>query len=182
MKNKFPGYYRPSEDEFRNLWNTCVFFLDANVLLNLYGYSEGTRTQMLTILETISARLRIPHQFALEYQRNRARVIMQQVMNYVRVEKVLRDAYDKEFAPKFKHPFLSDEMEERFDSIREELKREREKFEGLCSVDPYHDRITQALAGRVGDAPDSDKLKALHKSAADRYAAKIPPVKIWGRW
>jgi hypothetical protein len=175
IKSKFTGYYRPSEEEFRTLWNSCVFFVDANVLLNLYAYSEGTRGQMLTILETISTRLRIPHQFALEYQRNRARAIMQQVMNYVRVEKILRDVYDREFAPKLKHPFLSDEMKGRFDSIRAELRGERENVEGLFRMDPYHDRITEALAGRVGDAPDGEKLNALHDRAAIRYAAAIPP-------
>ncbi len=175
MKSKFPGYYRPTLEEFRSLWQSCTFFIDANVLLNLYGYSESTREQLLTILETISDRLRIPYQFAQEYQRNRARAIMQQVRNYVRVEQILQDVYEKEFEPKLKHPFLSGEMQKHFNSIRSGLKEGRERVETLFSSDPYHDRITQALAGHVGDPPDTEKLKEFHESAAGRYAAEIPP-------
>jgi hypothetical protein len=175
MKNKFPGYYRPTTEEFRSLWTSCTFFVDANVLLNMYGYSESTREQLLTILETISDRLRIPYQFALEYQRNRARAIMQQVRNYVQVEKTLRDVYEKEFEPKLKHPFLSNKMQERFNDIRSGLKEGRERVEALFSSDPYHDRITQALAGHVGDPPDTKKLKDLYKRATERYTAEIPP-------
>ena len=43
MRKTFPGYYRPTEAEFRRLWDKCIFVLDANVLLNLYRYSEETR-------------------------------------------------------------------------------------------------------------------------------------------
>lgn len=175
MKSRFPGYYRPTPEEFRSLWGSCTFFVDANVLLNLYRYSESTREQLLTILETISDRLRIPYQFALEYQRNRARAVMQQVRNYVRVEQTLRDVYEKEFEPKLKHPFLSDKMQERFNNIRSGLKEGRERVEALFSSDPYHERITKALAGHVGDPPDAEKLKKLYESGAKRYAAEIPP-------
>ena len=36
MKDKFHGYYRPSEEYFANLWNDAIFAFDANTLLNLY--------------------------------------------------------------------------------------------------------------------------------------------------
>lgn len=175
MKDKFPGYYRPTLQEFKALWGSCIFFLDANVLLNLYGYSENTREQLLSILETIKERLRIPHQFALEYQRNRARVIMQQVKNYIQVEKTFCDVYEKEFEPKLKHPFLSDEMQADFNRIRDGLREGREKVEALFSSDPYHGRITEALRGRIGDLPDSEKLKSLWEEARHRYESQIPP-------
>jgi hypothetical protein len=71
MRRAFPGYYRPTEDEFSELWNGCLFAFDANVLLNLYRYSLETSNEFLTILSEISDRLWIPHQAALEYQRRR---------------------------------------------------------------------------------------------------------------
>jgi hypothetical protein len=141
----------------------------------MYGYSENTREQLLTILEKISDRLRIPYQFAVEYQRNRAKAIMQQVKNYVQVEKTLRDVYEKEFEPKLKHPFMSEKMQKGFNSIRTGLKEGRENIEALFSSDPYHDRITQVFAGRVGDPPDAEKLKKLYETAAERYDDDIPP-------
>jgi len=69
MKNIFPGYYRPTEEKFSNLWNSCLFVLDANVLLNLYRYSQETSNELIQILKQISDRLWIPHQAALEYQK-----------------------------------------------------------------------------------------------------------------
>ena len=45
MKDSFPGYYRPTENEFAEMWESCLFVLDANVLLNLYRYSVDTREE-----------------------------------------------------------------------------------------------------------------------------------------
>ena len=75
MKELFPGYYRPSEDEFSDLWKNCVFILDTNVLLNLYRYSEESRNDFIKVLHKIETRLWIPHQVALEFQENRTKVI-----------------------------------------------------------------------------------------------------------
>jgi hypothetical protein len=79
VKKLFHQFYRPTESEFRKLWQSCFFAFDANVLLNLYGYSEETREQLLALLERLSARVFMPYQFVLEYQRNRAHAIMEQV-------------------------------------------------------------------------------------------------------
>ena len=38
MKSQMIGFYRPSEDEFKEIWDKATFVLDANVLLNLYRY------------------------------------------------------------------------------------------------------------------------------------------------
>jgi hypothetical protein len=72
LKKAFAGYYRPSDAEFRQLWEQCIFVLDANVLLNLYRYSDETRSKFLEILEVLSKRLWVPHQAALEYPKKSA--------------------------------------------------------------------------------------------------------------
>ena len=80
MKELFPGYYQPTEKEFSKLWNECIFALDANVLLNLYRYSENSTKDFLNILTFLSTakRLWIPHQAALEYHQRRVGVIGEQ--------------------------------------------------------------------------------------------------------
>ncbi|MGD0990767.1 MAG: PIN-like domain-containing protein, partial [Candidatus Sulfotelmatobacter sp.] len=88
MRKTFPGYYRPSEPEFRRLWDRCIFVLDANVLLNLYRYSDVTRKKLLDILLKIQSRLWV-HQAALEYQRNRLEVISAQREAYKQIEQLL---------------------------------------------------------------------------------------------
>jgi hypothetical protein len=71
MRETFPGYYTPSDAEFKRLWTKSLFVLDANVLLNLYRYSSETRKKLIEILQRLDTRLWVPHQAALEYQRNR---------------------------------------------------------------------------------------------------------------
>jgi hypothetical protein len=174
MKAQFPEFYRPSESDFRQLWQTCILGLDANVLLNLYGYSDATREQFLSLLERLGPRIRMPYQFAWEYQRNRNRAIMEQVKNYAKAEKALSDLYDNEFAPKHRHPFLSDKRLKQFDQIRRELTKNRQRHESFFKNDPYFDRITN-LVSNVSAKPTDGEIQVLFGEAKIRYAAQIPP-------
>jgi hypothetical protein len=68
MRTFFQEFYRPSEDEFKKLWENCVFSLDANVLLNVYRYSEATSKQLLDLLDQISSRIWMPHSRTMAWQ------------------------------------------------------------------------------------------------------------------
>ena len=48
MRKTFRGFYQPGKKEFQELWNSCLFVLDANVLLNMYRYSEATSDALIT--------------------------------------------------------------------------------------------------------------------------------------
>src|SRR6185437_6986843 len=50
MKSLFAGYYRPTPDEFNELWKNCIFVFDASVLLDLYRSTAKTRDVVLSIL------------------------------------------------------------------------------------------------------------------------------------
>jgi PIN like domain len=174
MKDHFGEYYRPSEHEFRDLWENCVFAIDASVLLNVYAYSETTREQLLGLLERLSDRIRMPHQFALEYQRNRVHAIDEQVRNYAKVEEILDDLFKQHFRPITKHPFLSRQTLKLFDKIRHELSEGRKKHDALFRHDDYFDRLT-ALIKVVSPQPNETQLQELHANAKKRYALRIPP-------
>ena len=47
MKNKFKGYYKPTEAKIKTIWDRGFISIDANVLLNLYRYSDDTRNELL---------------------------------------------------------------------------------------------------------------------------------------
>ena len=175
MKGTFPGFYRPTKEEFATLWRSGIICVDANVLLNMYAYSETTRDKLLSLLEALKERLQMPHQFALEYQRNRVKAIMEQIKNCADVEKQLRHLYENQFEPKLKHPFLNDEMLTDFNKIRDALCNSRKNLEALFTFDPYHDRVTTLFEGKVGKAPTSEELRKLHEVAKERFAAQVPP-------
>jgi len=40
MKSKFPEYFKLTKKEIQELWENALFTLDANILLNLYRYSD----------------------------------------------------------------------------------------------------------------------------------------------
>lgn len=174
MKAHFSEYHRPTASEFRTLWQDAIVGLDANVLLNLYGYSDATREQLLSLLERLQSRIRMAHQFAIEYHRNRAHAIMEQVRNYVNVERLFTDIYEKEFKPKTKHPFLSPRTLKLFETVRRELAKGRQQHEALFSNDPFFRRIT-ALVAKVSPKPTVAELAAMYEQARQRYAVKIPP-------
>jgi len=78
MRELFPGFNH--DPDYEKLWKECYFVLDTNVLLRLYEYPESTTDNILDFLEheKIRERIWLPHQVALEYQKNRLKVIWKQ--------------------------------------------------------------------------------------------------------
>src|SRR6185503_17618148 len=95
MKELFPGFYQPTDHEFKKLWEKCTFVLDANVLLNLYRYPEEAKADLLKVIGKISDRLWLPYQAALEYQRNRLTVIAEQQKKFSDVKEAFDAAESK---------------------------------------------------------------------------------------
>ena len=125
MKKAFPGHFANDPDDLKRLWENSLIAVDANVLLNLYRFSDSTRDEFLAVFEKLKDRLWISHQVAAEYLRNRLKVISDQAKTYdVAIEglEALRQSFEN---PK-QHPFVSVEMlgdcTRSFDLIIGELK------------------------------------------------------------
>src|SRR6202035_3366541 len=84
MKARFPGHYRPSDEDFKKLWKESLFLPDANILLHLFRYGEKTRAQVLETLAQLKPRVWIPYRVGFEFQRN-----------WRDVDQLNRDAYEK---------------------------------------------------------------------------------------
>jgi len=183
MKDSFRGYYQPTSDEFKYLWDNCVFVLDANVLLNLYRYTPNTRSEFIKILERISERLWIPNQVALEYQRNRLNVISQQEKAYSEVIEILDDA-SKSIEGKLneyrRHPYMDvktiiKETQKSFNSISNELEKEHNQHPDLSTVDDIRSKITVLFEGKVGSAYLPANLASIYSEGEKRFLERIPP-------
>src|SRR5258708_3051295 len=183
MRKSFPGYYRPSEDEFRKLWGKCLFVLDANVLLNLYRYSEETRKKLIDILEQVETRIWVPHQAALEYQRNRLDVISAQREAYKQIGQLLDDTAKKleaRLRSYKRHPLINGEK--LIASIKEVLRAKagdletvRQKHPDLVDRDLVREALTKLLDGKVGPPYTDERMKQICKEGEDRYAKSMPP-------
>ena len=186
MRDRFPGYYRPTEEEFAALWEQALIVPDTNVLLTLYRLPVATRSQLLEILSKLKERLFISYQVGAEFQRNRLDVIEEQMRTYAEVEKaidIIAANVGKELR---EHPRIDRaDLEGR---IAKALKPIKKHLEGLrqghpdpltdgdpLGPDAVRDELDGLLEDRIGESRD---LEELVKEGSERYEGKIPPG--WG--
>ena len=182
MKKTFQEYYSLSPEEEGELWKEAIFVFDANVLLNLYQYSEKTRKEFLGILDKISNRIWLPYQFALEYQKKRSIVIERQFDFYAHVSNKLHKGFEdtskeiKEYQNQ--HPFLKID---RLLSKIEKIVKEVNKAVGICKRkhpkwlehDPIRDKLDQLFQGKVG--VQCANIEEIERVGNMRISKKIPP-------
>ncbi|WP_306603007.1 PIN-like domain-containing protein [Azonexus sp.] len=182
MRNLFNGYYRPSDQQFDEIWKTGTIALDANVLLNLYRYSIDTRDRLISILKEFKSRLWLPHQAALEFHKNRLPVIFEQLDAYEKLESLLKNNksdLEKKFADFKRHPIiridsLASRLEKGFDSALKNLDEHRLKHP-QTDEDSILNTITELFDGRVGAPYDDERLAKIYKDGDIRYSKLKPP-------
>lgn len=157
MKELFPGYYRPTNEEFSKMWRECIFVFDANVLLNIYRYSSETRDELFDVLGYIKDRVWMPHQAMLEYHENREEVISQQYTITEDIENALTTA-SKTIEAKYRrgHPFadtkiINDAIKEAINKIKASIALAESKYPNLLQNDYLLERITHLFRDRVGN-------------------------------
>lgn len=178
MKDLFPGHFKESEGHLRKIWDTSLFVFDANILLNLYRYSDTTRSEFLRILEKIKDRVWLPHRAAEEYLNNRLSVIDQQEKSYDDTSKSIA-SLKSDLENARQHPFVSqktmDKVSQVFDELCEELKNNKSIHTKRISNDEIKDSIAFIFENRVGLPYDTAKLSELITEGEERYKQKIPP-------
>src|SRR5688572_18092840 len=131
MRKHFPAYYERaplSDQQEKEVWRTCIFTFDTNILLEQYRYSEAGRKDLFHLIEQNTGRIWLPHHVAFEYQRRRQSVIQDQFDEYTRVSGALKDAIRKGIAlvdDSFeKHPITTKQTLEKLRAVQTDLKRE----------------------------------------------------------
>ena len=178
MREHFPGYFPPSEQQIKDLWDKCVFVFDANILLNFYRYSDKTRDEFLRALKSMEERIWLPHRAAEEFFTNRLRVISQQEKAYddtIRTIDELRN--DLENARQ--HPFVSESTMERvqqvFGVLKNELLENQKLHTTRITDDSIQSSVADVFAGRVGEAYEAKRLDEIFADGKVRYSESVPP-------
>ncbi len=178
MKDLFPGQFKESEGHLREVWDTSLFVFDANILLNLYRYSDTTRSEFLRILEKIEDRAWLPHRAAEEYFNNRLSVIDQQEKSYDDTTKSI-NSLRNDLENARQHPFVSPgtmgKVSQVFEVLCEELNNNKSVHTTRISDDEIKDAIASIFENRVGSPFEKDKLEELILEGEERYKQKIPP-------
>ncbi|WPP49654.1 PIN-like domain-containing protein [Catalinimonas niigatensis] len=178
MENTFKEYYRLSQNELKNLWETGIIVLDTNILLNFYRYSDSTISEFLNVLEKLRERLWLPYQIGREFHEERLDVIQQQIKVYSdSISKI--DDIKKDFSNKNRNPFLSDELYAQFSNVLNKVNAElilkKEKYESRLSNDDVLVQISTIFNDRNGQEYIESKIKEIYSTGEKRYKDKIPP-------
>jgi hypothetical protein len=178
MKDLFPGHFKESQENLREVWDSCIFVFDANILLNLYRYSDTTKNKFLRLLEKIKDRVWLPHRAAEEYLNNRLSVIDQQEQSYDSTIKSI-NSLKSDLDNARQHPFVRKqtmgEVDTVFNTLCEELLRNKKVHTQRISNDEIKESISQIFENRVGLPFDKEKLEKLIVDGEERYKQKIPP-------
>lgn len=178
MRENFPGYFKLSEKEITNLWNKAIFTFDANILLNLYRYSDETREEFFKVLKKIKERIWITHQSAQEFFENRLNVINQQEKSYKDAISTLH-SIETEFKKTRQHPFIDNNLLNKFSSLNKdickELNKSKEFHNRRITDDHILSRIESLFDNKVGSEFSVEALDLIFKKGEVRFTNKIPP-------
>src|SRR5690554_4248158 len=178
MKDFFPGYSRKSEAEIKNIWQNGIIMFDTNVLLNLYRYSKETRETIINLISKFKDKIWLPHQAALEYNKNRYEVIADQEKTYKEfIDKIIQ--IQKDLQTTSKPPFLSEKVHDELNSVFEEVNKEVEesisKYCDYLKEDPIYNEIGTLFENRITEAFEKEDLDKIYKEGEERFKSKVPP-------
>jgi hypothetical protein len=185
MRSSFRGYFPPTAEELDQLWSSALFAFDANVLLNVYRYTEQTQQKMLAILSGLGDRVWIPHQAALEFHRNRPRVIADHAAAYEKATTEIGNAFEtlkgrlrSDFT---RHPVIDcgeiiDILDETRARLIATLQGSKAKHPDFATEDALRDKLIAILSDeKVGKAFDPKRKETLNGDAEKRAKQKVPP-------
>lgn len=178
MKNLFPGHYKKSKAEFKELWESAIFAFDTNVLLDFFRYSDETVEDLMATIEKVKDRIWLPFQVASEYHKLLYGIIGEQAGHYATAIKdlsALRGTLDA----KRKHPFVSkavyDKADEAFKALEKELREKQEKVISLLNDNPIKEKLALLFSDKVGKSFDEKSITALCVEGELRYTKLVPP-------
>lgn len=188
MNNSFHQYLPLPEEKIKEIWDIGLIVTDANVLLNIYRYSEDTRGQFLSILtnKNINSRLWSPFQVAYEFHKDRNTVILDQKKPLEKLISIVNkntnnlvDEIDKFSLHKF-HPFLKKNevlelARQKKNELLSELKEKSDGHPDLLKNDHLVQELHKIFSGKFGEEPNVEIIEKQITEGKRRFEEKRPP-------
>jgi hypothetical protein len=182
LKELFVGFYRPDEKEFKELWNKCHFVFDANMLLNVYRYSELARNTLIDIFTKLNDRIWIPHQVGIEYHFRLLNEIKEQEKTYDELQIFIKNK-TKDVEEEYKNYSLRHsnlKMDEQLlkdfhksvDALCQDLEKQKKSHPDLHIT---KNQIMNIFEGKVGNPYTQEKINQIANEGESRYPLKQPP-------
>jgi hypothetical protein len=181
MRDMFRHYVRPTEDEFRTLWQSCYFSFDANALLNIYRFDAAATENFLQTLRALRDRVWITHQAAHEFYRGRISEIEAQLDRFDTVQNATRaslDALDRlrdRRRTLIDLGALEDTLRPAIDGAIARVRAQREQHPDLVANDHLLTELEDVIGAGVGEPYTDERLRSIFAEGKRRYESKIPP-------
>ena len=179
MKKEFFAYIKPSEEEFKTLWENSLFTVDTNILLNFYRYKSETTTEFFSLFEKLKERIILTYQVSAEYFDERLTVISEQEKTYSDLASDFTKKIEEPLSHQRKHPYINPVLLEKLTELGTEIKKdlnERSKeHTKRYSDDDILQRIVIFFTDKVEPNFTEEKLKEIFTEGEKRYDEKVPP-------
>ena len=166
MRSSYPGYFRPTPEEFKTLWDTCHFVFDTSVLLNFYEYSQDATENLIRLMTAMKDRLWLPHHVGWEFVKERRTVIDKRRKPYEENMKNLKDVLNR-IAAKDSHPFLSTSclqtLKATIESVQIEFDRAKQELDNFHEDDKHLRFLEDLYKGRIGPPYTRQKKEEMRK-------------------
>ncbi|TLS44237.1 hypothetical protein FE633_20945 [Streptomyces montanus] len=186
----FGAFRTPTTDDFTAVLTAGLVAPDANVLLNLYRYTEQARTDLLGAIEALGDRLWVPHQVLVEFWRNRettisearstgAKAAQEMAGHATSAVQMLRTWANRVALPDEEFERLRTRLTAVFDEVRNSIEEvgegEWQDITHDTGTDPVIAKLESALDGSVGPRFTADEHDALVAEGMKRVSKRIPP-------
>ncbi|MGW1809153.1 PIN-like domain-containing protein [Streptomyces sp. NPDC002078] len=186
----FGAFRTATTADFTDVLTAGLVAPDANVLLNLYRYTEQARTDLLQALGALENRLWVPHQVLIEFWRNRESTIddarstgtkaaEDMAGHAAQAVKTLRTWANHVALPDDEFDRLRTQLSDVFDEVQETIVKvgegEWQNITPDTSADPVIARLEPTLVGRVGAPLGSEDHEKAVKEGMRRVEKRIPP-------
>lgn len=185
MKNVFSEYYPISKEVINEVWDKGIFCYDANVLLNLYRYSNETRNKIFENIEYFIGKTIMPYQACYEYHKNKRSVEDSLLSSYDEIIKIIEQAanalesgdlskYRKHCALDIDRDIIKP-IKSTTTKVVNKIKDTKSNHSSFLNVSEIHEKISQLFDGKISDKFSEDELKRIYTEGKSRYDKKIPP-------
>jgi hypothetical protein len=189
LRDQFEFFYTPDDKATAAALRTGLVTPDTNVLLSLYRFQSEARDELFGALERVGDRLWVPYQVALEFHRNRLKVIADQESYFNKTRSDLQTAVNEYIARlrgfsarialskpdsqklenKVRQAHAAVEAQVAAAEIANEVHLEKRNSDDVL------ERLEALLNDRVGASMSPDELKAAKAEAKKRADDSIPP-------
>ncbi|MFF8432580.1 PIN-like domain-containing protein [Streptomyces bacillaris] len=186
----FESYRSPSDTDLAEVMKHGLVAADANVLLDLYRYTEQGRNLLLSVLGKLGKQLWIPHQAMVEFWRHRLETVSAPKSSASTAIKDLGDLKGRatgvlrNWAGRFALP--DDELNKIFNDLNAGFDATTEAVNSLVAkhagpanrdtgADPVLATLEKTLDGQVGAALPEEEHAAALAEGQRRITMKIPP-------